>query len=149
MLKFSWGIGIVIAILLFTSFIGVLVTISMRQKDIYLVSEDYYEQQLKYEEIISGKKNTQLLPGRPLLKVNSLGEILIDFSETQLSDFRNITLTIFRPSDSHHDRSYKFHELTNPILAIPAYPLKAGKWIVKLSWYSEEKFYYWERTLIQ
>ena len=49
----SWGKGIAIALTVFILFIATLVTIIIRQK-VDLVSEDYYTQEINYQQEIDG-----------------------------------------------------------------------------------------------
>ena len=64
----NWGVKIVISFVFFIGLLFGLVYISMNQ-DISLVSENYYEQELAYEDQIQRIKNTNNLEEGLALKM--------------------------------------------------------------------------------
>ena len=56
-MKFNWGWGIFIVLVLFIAFIGNLVYKSSQVR-VDLVSENYYEKEIKYQHQIESEKNT-------------------------------------------------------------------------------------------
>ena len=60
-IKINWGTGIVIAIVLFIAFILSFVykTIFMEEYEHHLVSEDYYKDELHYQEEIDKLNNAK------------------------------------------------------------------------------------------
>ena len=48
----DWGKGILLTIIAFVAFIMTLVVISVKQDDIHLVTENYYEKEIKYQDQI-------------------------------------------------------------------------------------------------
>ena len=53
----DWGKGILLTIIAFVGFIMTLVVISVRQDDIHLVAENYYEKEIKYQDQIEREKS--------------------------------------------------------------------------------------------
>ena len=48
----NWGNGILLLLLVFIGLMVTLVTICVRQDDIHLVTENYYAEEIKYQEHI-------------------------------------------------------------------------------------------------
>ena len=64
----NWGNGIIFSFVLFAIFIAILVTVCVRQ-DISLVSSDYYQEELKYQDQITRINNTSKLDTQPVIKI--------------------------------------------------------------------------------
>ena len=62
-MRFNWGFGIVVAAGLFVAFILNLVY-QCSQQQVDLVTDKYYEKELKYQEQIDQEKNTLALSGK-------------------------------------------------------------------------------------
>jgi len=69
-MKFNWGHGLLIAIIVCTGGLLLLVFLSSRQK-VDLVTEEYYPKELVYEEEIQKLKNTNSLTERIEVEVGS------------------------------------------------------------------------------
>lgn len=143
----NWGKGISIAIILFSGFILFLVITCMRQTDINLVSEDYYEQEISYQQVIDKLNNASMLPHQPDVRDDASG-VWIDFSK--LSNYQNITgnMVFFRPSDPKLDRSISISLDSDGRQLIQKQNLQYGKWICKLSWQNGGTEYYTEYPLV-
>ena len=78
-MKFHWGHGIVLAALTFVLFISALVYVSMQEK-VDLVTSNYYEKELVYQDHIDRERNARKLPDELTLEVQKeAGHILIRF----------------------------------------------------------------------
>lgn len=100
-LSINWGARMVIFYLSFVALIMFLVFKSMQQ-DVDLVSKDYYERELKYQDVIDAKQNIAALSS-PVV-----AEVIDNAIQLQLPDcFNNKvvkgTVFFYRPSDSKLD----------------------------------------------
>lgn len=138
----DWGKGILVTIIAFVSFILVLVTISIRQDDIHLVTENYYEEEIKYQEHIQREKATSSL-GRDVLVWNSQSKVI----HLDLPIGAEGSLHFFRPSDAQLDRKIpiKITELGGS--EIPIDTLLPGYWRVQLTWTEHGVDYYQEKKI--
>ncbi|MCS6979003.1 MAG: FixH family protein [Flavobacteriales bacterium] len=146
--RLGWGWGITFGIAGFMSFILAMVTISMRQKDIHLQADNYYEQQLSYQSVIDQKRKASLLPGLPSIKADPVsGVLVLDFSHTQQQDVHG-RLSLFRPSDPSLDQDYEIHldSSGQQILQLEKY--RYGKWLCKIAWTHRGEAYYTEFSLL-
>ncbi|MFC7445473.1 cytochrome cbb3 oxidase maturation protein CcoH [Mesoflavibacter sp. HG96] len=133
-MKFNWGTGIVIAFVGFISFIMYFViNMSTNKKlDHDLVTEDYYKQELLYQNDINKEKNASKLLGKLSWKKSAEGMIItfpedLDYNEIKGKVF------LYRPSNKQLDFETTF-SLSNHNLLIPDKRLLDGRWNIKIDW---------------
>jgi len=140
-IKFNWGTGIVIAMALFIVFILSFVykTIAIDKYEHHLVSEDYYKDELYYQEEIDKLNNASKLSENITLSNSSQG-ITIQFPENL--DFNKIKGTIYFLRRSNYKLDFdKEIKLNDHFTIIPDSLLVSGKWIIKIDWqYNDEKY---------
>jgi hypothetical protein len=144
----NWGKGITITIILFVSFIIYLVFTCMKQTDINLVSDDYYEQEIAYQQVIDKKTNLEKLGGKPKMSVLSSKELLLDMSGLSQWDQSEGNVQMFRPSDPSLDKSFDLSLDNQGRQSIIMDKLQSGKWICKISWNRLGTEYYFEQTVM-
>ncbi|MFV0564787.1 MAG: FixH family protein [Flavobacteriaceae bacterium] len=146
-MKFNWGTGIVLAFIGFISFIMYfIVTMSVDKKyDHDLVVEDYYAEELTYQNDINKLKNAEGLPENITYKKTEAG-LLIAFP-TDLKP-ENITGKVFlyRPSNKQLDFDTAI-SLSNSFLLIPDSRLVDGRWNIKIDWQYNNQFYLYKETI--
>jgi hypothetical protein len=147
-MKFNWGTGIVLAFIGFISFILYFV-ISMNTNSKYehdLVTEDYYAQELEYQNDIDKENNAKTLKQNLTWKKTTEG-ILVKFPE----DFeeKNITGKVFlyRPSNKQFDFETTI-SLSNHNLLIPDKRLLDGRWNIKIYWQYNGKSYLYKKEIV-
>lgn len=138
----DWGKGILLTIIGFVAFIMTLVVISVRQDDIHLVTENYYEKEIKYQEHIEREKSAA-----------ALDRVVLEFDGTTKTVFLDLpvgskgSLQLFRPSDARLDQMVPL-EITAPgKTSIPLSNLKSGYWRVQLTWTENGVDYYEEKKI--
>ena len=147
-MKFNWGTGIILAFIGFISFIMYFI-ISMNTNDKYdhdLVSEDYYEQELEYQNDINKEENSKTLVQNISWKKTDEG-ILIMFPETL--EVKKITGNVFlyRPSNKKFDFETTI-SLSNHNLLIPDKRLLDGRWNIKIYWQYNGKSYLYKKEIV-
>ncbi|MEN8186386.1 MAG: FixH family protein [Bacteroidota bacterium] len=133
-IKWNWGTGIVIAFILFIIFIMQYVyrVSVMDEYNHHLVTEEYYEEELNYQEEIDKVNKANSLPEN--VKVIHAGKgILIKFPKGLEEDKISGTVQFKRLSNHKLDFS-KDIELTDHALFIPDNILVSGKWVIKVDW---------------
>jgi hypothetical protein len=145
-MKFNWGTKIALVYLLFVAGILFLVMQSSRQK-IDLVTPDYYEQEIKYQERIDQSKRAEALQGK--LSVNVTGEIIaLTFPEDHKGKQIKGHVWVYYPADETLDLKEDFdtqdgsHQFT-----LPSDDKRTGMCIVKTSWTTDGLDYYMETIL--
>ena len=126
----SWGKAIVVVFVAFALFIGTLVTICVRQ-DISLVSRNYYQDELRYQDEIDQMNNVAALAERPLIAVRE-GQLEIRY--TDLSKVEHGKLTLVRPSDARYDAVFTVAQTTQPFQRYDISGLPSGRYNARLVW---------------
>jgi hypothetical protein len=140
-MKINWGTGIVLAFIGFISFIMYfIITMNVDKKyDHDLVTEDYYAEELAYQEDIDKLKNSNDLTENVSFKKSDEG-LLISFPKN--IDFNKISGKVFlyRPSNKQLDFDTAI-SLSKPYLLIPDKRLVDGRWNIKIDWQYKGKSY--------
>lgn len=138
----DWGKGILLTIIGFVALIITLVVISVRMDGIELVTENYYEEELKFQDQID-KENSALRLEREVMRYDATSQtVLLDLPRGARGK-----LQLFRPSDSNLDQVLSFTAAEEGQTAIPVENLKAGYWKFQLNWTVEGKDYYEEKKI--
>lgn len=140
----SWGKKIVFVYLLFVGGIIFLVIKSMNQRQ-DLVTKDYYEQELVYQDRLDEIKRTDSISHA--VKIEYAGQaIRMQFADT----FRVLNLSgnvwVYCPDDATKDLKKKFDLSTGELLLSLPYSGN-GLRRVKVSWEAGGKSYYREKDL--
>ena len=146
-MKLNWGTGIVIAFIAFISFIMYFV-INMNTNKKYdhdLVTDDYYKEELEFQDDIDKEKNAKELSQNVQWEKVSNG-LKITFPET--FDFNKITGKVFlyRPSNKQFDFEIPI-SLSNHYLLIPDSRLLDGRWNIKVYWQYNGKSYLYKKEI--
>jgi len=133
-MKFNWGTGIVIFLILFLVACAAFIIFALRQ-DVNLVHKDYYEKGIDYTDQMNvNERSTQFLNK---IQINNQNEyLLIGFDESLVAKIDSGKVLLYRPSSSKMDVSLPMVFSENN-LKIPKINLIQGRYIIKLYWYSE------------
>lgn len=145
-MQFNWGTKIAIVYLLFVAGILYLVMQSSRQK-IDLVTPDYYEEEIKYQERIDQSRHADSLTGK--LSVDRSGDsIMLRFPEELSEQPINGNVWIYYPADESLDVKTTFETRNGQYLfVLPSSRKRTGMSIVKTGWNCEGIKYYTENIL--
>ena len=124
----NWGKSIILAFIGFAIFIGVLVTVCVKQ-EVTLVSKDYYNEELNYQQQIDELKNAALLESKPAIAINA--------KHVRVSGISRGELKLFRPSDARFDATFVIDSLNS--FDLSKFP--AGRYNASLRWESGGKNY--------
>lgn len=146
-IKFNWGTGILLFILLFLAAMAVFLVFASKQ-EFNLVEDNYYEKAVNYQQHIDKMNNTASL--------SSKIQIVQDEKYIKLvfpSDFKDKTLegTIQFYFAANEKNDLKTTIATDSVLTqiIPSSSLTPGKYTVKIDWKSDNKVFYFEESLIK
>lgn len=147
-MKFNWGTGIVVGMVVYMGFIITLSTKMIGSK-VDLVDNNYYELGIEHEQHIERVKATKALTQPIEVKVNfSAQQLELTFPHEFSNQSINGTVTLFRPADKNED-------IKNPLKLdvqlqqnISLSNLSDGIWKVKLQWSADGKDYYYEKEIV-
>ena len=142
-MKWNWGTGVAIFLVLFASSM-IFAVVSTTRYPPQLVQKDYYALDMNYQARLEQKQNTAQLPRVPKIQyVAAQRSIQVDFPEGMMAS--QGTVKCFRSSTTKDDFTTSFQEKNT--LLIPAEALKSGRWHVELEWEADGKLYFWETAL--
>ncbi len=145
MKKISWGTGIAIGIIVFV-IISITMTVIFMTQDVSLVSDNYYEKSLSYQEEIDKQSRTKSLDEE--VKINFNGEVInILFPSTYLDKDLSGEIYFYRPSNPALDFKLPLHLGEDGNQIIPTQRLEKGFWRLKLNWTMDGNGYYNERAI--
>ncbi|UJP66867.1 FixH family protein [Mongoliitalea daihaiensis] len=138
----DWGKGIILTLTAFAGIIISMVVICVRQDDIHLVTQNYYEEEIKYQDQIDKMINANQLDYEAM--AYDAQRRLI---ELNLPKGSKGTLHLFRPSDARLDQKLDFDIQDDEANAINLSELKPGYWKIKMTWVEDETSYYLEKKI--
>ena len=141
----NWGHKIIIVFILFAAGILTLVTKSMRTR-IDLVTTDYYGEELKYQQVIDGRKEALSLSS-PVRISQEENTVTLAFP----AEMQDIPLTgnilFYRASDSKHDVSLPLQSQKG-LLILDKDRLQKGSYRIQLKWQANGKKYFQENAMM-
>jgi len=138
----DWGKGIALTIIGFVVLIVTMVVISVRMDGIELVTENYYEEEIKYQDRIDESNSAEEL-GREVISYDTQSKVI----ELDLPNGTIGSLQLFRPSDSSLDQTIKVEVTHSGKTAVPVEQLKSGYWKVQLNWSENGVQHYQEKKI--
>lgn len=139
--NFSWGHGVAIALGSFIIFILFLIFVFSRgMQNSELISENYYQDELAYQDVIDAKNNADLLAEKPVFAQNSQG-ITITFPQSVAPENMKAEFDLFRTDDSNLDVHKEITLNSQKKFTIPRNVILAGSYTLKLKWQKDKKPY--------
>ncbi|MEO9872011.1 FixH family protein [Ekhidna sp.] len=136
----NWGHKIVIAFILFATFIGYMVVRAF-QEDFDLVAEDYYAQEINYQQKLNKLSNAVEAEKIVLVKQKG-GEILLTFPDQEATG----NIHFYHPSRKIFDRTFEI-SLTDQVQKIDRSELVAGNYRVNITWQTDEQDFYQQSSI--
>lgn len=147
-MKIGWGTGIVIAIVAFMSFIMYFV-ITMSTDNTYshdLVTEQYYQQELEYQQEINAEINLRNLDEKITLEKSSEG-LKITFPSKFKNEKVEGKVFLYRPSSKQLDFEIPI-SISDTYLLVPEQRLLDGRWNIKIACKHKNTDYLFKKELI-
>ena len=144
-IKFNWGTGIVLALIVMIGGMIFLVSIALRQ-DYDLVESDYYQKSVDYQKHIDEVKNTESLAEKVTVDQTGDSLKLIFPALASVNDFSG-EIHFYSPVEEKRDETVKLKLNNQFIQAIDLKNLKIGRYTVKLNWTANKKSYYQEQEI--
>ncbi|HEX3164829.1 MAG TPA: FixH family protein [Chitinophagaceae bacterium] len=143
-MKLSWGYKIMFVYTAFVAGIGFLAFKANNEK-FDLVTKDYYDQELKYQQVIDQAANTSKL-SVPVIIERKEGELKISFPGEMKNKKKLVDFYLYYAADAKKDFRKSFELNENELVQALPVGMK-GMYEVKLSWEAEGVKYYFEKKL--
>jgi len=147
-MKINWGTGIVLAFIGFISFIMYFViNMNINKKyDHDLVTEDYYKEELEYQQDIDKEKNAKKLDIDITWKKTEEGMVLMFPKNLNQEDIKG-KVFLYRPSNKQFDFETPV-SLSDHNLLIPDNRLLDGRWNIKVDWEYNGNSYLYRKEIV-
>jgi len=144
-MKFNWGTGIVLAMLIMVSGMIYLVSIAVRQ-DYDLVDKDYYQKSISYQQHIEKVQKNDALTEKIKFE---LSEPSLKLTFPNLATFQEYTgeIHFYSPVAEKRDMTLKIKLDKEYIQIIDLENLEKGRYQVKIDWNVSGTGYYQEEEI--
>jgi hypothetical protein len=143
----SWGWRIFFVFIVFVVFILFMVFKAVKQ-DFHLVTDDYYEKEIRYQGEIDRIRNARTLKQQILIEYQpAMNQVRLTYPEDQKDAIKG-KIYFFRPSDSGEDQEFIIEPDEDGIQIIRVKSFKKGLWQLKISWAYGSMNYQEEKNLI-
>ncbi len=144
--KMNWGTGLAIVLGLFVlSMAYTMYLVTQQRYD--LVTADYYEKELAYQETIDRQENALALSGKSALKMVD-GKIQLQFPQELIGQTAQAHIELYCQTDARKDFTLKEENWTVAHVHLPAQKMTTGKWIAKVKLDTQDQQYYFDPSLV-
>ena len=143
-MKINWGTGAFIFFGVFVTFMLSLVYLTTLQRN-ELVTEDYYEKELDFKEVLKKKERTNLLSER-LTWIIENNELIVSFPKevgTKISG----KIIFFKPSSQKDDKEIPF-QINSSTYGVNLKSFSKGMYKLKIDWQANDVKYYSDDQLV-
>jgi len=147
-MKINWGTAIVMAFIAFIAFILYFVFIASTEKraEHDLVTEEYYKEELAYQQEIDAESNASKLH-TPIKIIKGEEGLQITFPEEMNSNNTKGKVSLYRPSDKQLDFDLPLSWSKSHLL-IPDKRLLGGRWDIKIHWEYKGKVFLHKESIV-
>jgi len=139
-MKFNWGLKIAFLYGGFVALILCMVGLTMREK-VELVSKDYYDQELKYQDKINQMNRSSHLKETLSWEVQA-DKIAMKFPSEFKGQAISAKVYFFRPSDVAMDQTISLQADTMSVREVNTKALKKGLYKMQVTWVANAETYY-------
>ncbi|TPV32952.1 FixH family protein [Paucihalobacter ruber] len=146
-MKINWGTAIVLAFIAFIAFIMYFVISMMTNKkyDHDLVTENYYQKELIFQQSIDKEINAKKLDEQVTWKKTPEGMLITFPQSLKIKDIKG-KVFLYRPSNKHLDFEMPI-TLSNHTLLIPDNRLLDGRWNLSVEWEYDDVEYLFKEDI--
>lgn len=142
-----WAIGITVVIITFL-IATIALTIFVSQQQYSMVTDNYYEKDLVYQQEIDTRARTNAMDGKPeILFDREARSCTVLFPPRAHYDDLAGSITFFRISDARGDKTIPLLLNAEGKQHISVSGFAAGQWILKFRWTDGGKEYFFEQRL--
>lgn len=139
-MKFTWGTGILIFLIIFVLFIGTFVVFAFQQ-DVNLVHKEYYQKGVDFDQE-RDRKNRGASQTHQVQVEQTDSKVKIQFNKQYFSQLKDVKIYFYRASDRHEDKRF---ELKQAELVLDKSDLIKGKYTLNISWIQDDEEYLLEK----
>lgn len=147
-MKVNWGIGMVMVLVAFISFIMYFVLTMLTNKDYDqdLVVEEYYKAELHYQEEIDAEENALALKEN-IRVLSKDGSWFVELPRAINLEKIKGAVRLYRPSNKLLDFEIPLKGLETNEVIIPNEKLISGRWNIMVNWTYKNKEYLFKKEI--
>lgn len=145
-MKLNWGYGILIVIVLFFILMGTMYYFAARESN-EMIDSDYYEKELKYQEVIDASKNLLSLSKNTLFSQNDTAIFFI-FPKGSYETFLEGSLELLRNEKQALDYKTPIRPDTSGVVIVAKKLLAPGIYRARLKWQAHATPFYKEESVL-
>lgn len=143
-----WPVAIISTFTIFIALIIVFVVFATRQK-MELVSPDYYEDEMRFQEQIERLSRTSLLAARKLIAYDAdRREIVITLPAVHSRHLSAGRVQLYRPSDASLDLHIELATDAEGVQRIETRQLRGGLWKIRLQWKVNGQEFFFDQPIV-
>lgn len=140
----NWGHRVIIILAVFLAGMTTMVYISMSQTN-EMVDTHYYEREMKYQQVIDGRKNLSALNDSVRIENNG-SFVKLSFPRASVTRPDSGYIQFIKWSDSRKDHLVPIKSAADNIYQVPLHTLSKGWYKVRINWTNEGIVYYYEQN---
>ena len=140
-----WPFGIIAAFVLFFAGMATVVVIAATHRE-HLVNDNYYEQELKFQNQIDGGSRAKK-SGASIVYDSASDSVVITLPAAQLAQKFSGTIELYRPSEPKLDREFLLEPKADGTHRLNVSKLVAGLWLVRVKWVAGGENYFLEQKI--
>ncbi|MCB0737120.1 MAG: FixH family protein [Bacteroidetes bacterium] len=142
----SWPLAIIITLLIFSGFI-VTIAIYLSTREYHLVSDNYYENTLSYDEHLANKRAAEKLAEKPNVSFLSQERKMMIAFPTYDEKVATGEVYFYRPNNSRLDFKVPLQLNAESKMLVASENLQSGWWTVKINWSMGHGSYFTETEI--
>ncbi|NOQ74947.1 MAG: cytochrome C oxidase Cbb3 [Crocinitomix sp.] len=142
----NWGKGITIALILFIGFIGSMVYVAFT-KNADLVSDEYYENELSYDQTKAEKANYLALNTN--IQIDKEVDGIVFKFPNDLEQLKEGSIVFYRPDQKKYDRTFNLELSAGNTQSLDYNNFVDGYYDISIRWEDlNEKIYIFESSIL-
>ncbi|HEX5218727.1 MAG TPA: FixH family protein [Verrucomicrobiae bacterium] len=142
-----WPASIIGFFVLAIIFLVTFVAWAMRQRE-GLVSADYYEQEVRYQQQLDSMNRSQSIAAQMVVTFDPMQQVINVALPREQRTGANGVVHLYRPSDARLDREMALAIDENGVQKVDAKTLENGLWKVRVKWNSGGQEYFVDQPVI-
>lgn len=142
----SWGYKILTFYLAFVALI-VFMVFSAFQYKVNLVSTDYYERELNYQDVIDGHKNLAAAGETVYVNHPSGGLDILLPNMAAGKPYEKLEIWLYNEATQEGDIKINIDNTSDNRFELPLETQNTGSYVLKVKWYQDGVPYYYEKTM--
>jgi len=143
-----WPCAIIAYFIIFASAMAAWITYAVRQ-NMDLVGQDYYEQEIRYQQQLNRMSRTQTVRGEVSVAYDPAQQaITVQLPAAHGRQHASGSIQFYRPSDARLDRTAQLSVNSDGTQRLDAKNLRPGLWKIRVRWSAAGQDYFFDQPVV-